>query len=122
MARKKKKPRKKAKFAQSLSEMGYRNYAAYLRSDHWKQFRVAYWKTRRKLCWCCGQPATELHHTHYECLGKEKAADVKPVCRECHQSIHDIIKRCRVHLAEGHKVVKRVLAPKKKPPCKNPAT
>lgn len=58
------------------------------------------WNTRRKLvltrdhytCRQCGINTVplEVHHLHYRNLGNEPLTDLVALCRDCHQSIHDI--------------------------------
>ena len=81
----------------------YNSYAEYLKSNHWIDFRRSVLKRRSKRarkvgkllrCYCCETPTQnlELHHRTYKRIGRELPHDVEPVCRECHQRIHNFIK------------------------------
>ena len=63
------------------------NYASYLRSTHWKARRATYLKVHR---WCefCGRRATQVHHTFYGRLGKERDQDLCAICQPCHATEH----------------------------------
>ena len=106
MARRRKRRRKpKTKFQLQLKALGFKTYDAYLKSDHWKEFKESYFAKHKKVCYCCGVPARDLHHTSYANLGKEKHSEVKPLCRECHDKVHTIIREHKVPLGEAHEVV-----------------
>lgn len=64
-------------------------YEQYLRSDHWRKFRLDYLAvTGRTLCWVCKNPGEVLHHLTYERLGAEDYDDVALICRHCHDKVH----------------------------------
>jgi PP-loop superfamily ATP-utilizing enzyme len=80
----------------------YFSYSEYLKSHHWIAFRHKVLKRRLKnarrkgkslRCYCCETPTTnlELHHRTYKRIGHKLPHDVEPVCRGCHQKIHDFI-------------------------------
>ncbi len=79
----------------TLRCMGYFSYSDYLKSDHWKDVRRRYWKSRMpKVCLGCEAiDNLELHHRTYRRIGREKLMDLVPVCRTCHQLIHDKFER-----------------------------
>jgi 5-methylcytosine-specific restriction endonuclease McrA len=64
------------------------DYAAYLQSKWWKAKRAQKLKAARGICQKCGGKATEVHHLHYQSLGREKNKHLMAVCRPCHDSIH----------------------------------
>src|SRR5438105_4622698 len=69
--------------------MTKQEYAAYLRSDHWREFRDRYRESSlRQICVICGSPKAALHHITYCRLGREELTDVVPVCRKHHEQIH----------------------------------
>lgn len=37
-------------------------------------------------CVLCGQPATEVHHVHYETVGHERDDDLRSLCDTCHDA------------------------------------
>lgn len=69
-------------------------YAEYLQSEHWQNFRKKILGDR-PCCEKCGVPRWlaealysqdfHVHHLHYESLGCETPADVRVLCRRCHQ-------------------------------------
>jgi hypothetical protein len=106
MARRRRRRRRtKTKFQLQLKALGFKTYEAYLKSDHWKEFKEAYYTTRQKVCYCCSKPARDLHHTSYANLGHEKPSEVVPLCRDCHDKVHTIIRENKVPLGEAHEVV-----------------
>ena len=110
MAKKRKRRAKpKTKFQLQLKALGFKSYAAYLRSEHWLAFREAYFAKHKKVCCCCAEPARDLHHITYEYLGKERQKDVKPICRSCHDKVHTLIREHRVPLEKAHEVVSFIL-------------
>jgi hypothetical protein len=104
--KRKKHKRKKTKFQLTLESLGFNTYTAYLRSDHWTDFKKKYFDKHEKVCFCCGEDARDLHHTTYEHLGSELQKDVKPLCRKCHKKVHRMVKRRRALLGEAHEVLK----------------
>lgn len=54
----------------------------------------AQWRSARKhrldhdlhRCVFCGQPATEVHHVHYETVGAETNDDLRSLCDTCHDA------------------------------------
>lgn len=82
-------PRKVSKPNRADWAMGMK-YADYLKSDHWRQLKKIHCPIGTR-CSVCGKRKTlQLHHVHYN-LGMEQAGDVIPVCRPCHQNIHDTL-------------------------------
>ena len=70
------------------------NYKDYLKSEHWKLFRMRYWLNNRDKFFCseCQKDGLSvslgLHHLHYSTLGKEAFGDVIPLCNRCHKKKH----------------------------------
>ena len=76
----------KRAFKQRLRELGYDSYAAYLRSDHWREVKANHPATR---CWGCGSDGRcELHHRTYKRLGAERPEDLLLLCPTCHSEAH----------------------------------
>jgi hypothetical protein len=71
-------------------------YFVYIRSDAWRETKRRYMLSGMpKDCCRCGRAwerSFELHHMTYKNLGCEKLTDLRLVCRECHQRIHDLAK------------------------------
>jgi len=64
----------------------------YLQSERWQILRRRALLYADHKCEICGNTANlEAHHVTYKRLGKEDIADVRIVCRHCHQHIHDTL-------------------------------
>jgi hypothetical protein len=50
-------------------------------------------------CVLCGtSERIHLHHTTYERLGRERLADLVPLCHRCHSMVHELIRRGEIGL------------------------
>lgn len=68
-------------------------YTDYLDSAKWKRLRKAALKRDRGLCRSCGAKAVHVHHAHYpRVLGTEKLEWLYSMCKQCHESIHDLVR------------------------------
>ena len=61
----------------------------YMNSEDWKSIREYVMKKYNGKCYCCKEPATDVHHETYERLFQEIPSDLKPLCRACHKAHHD---------------------------------
>ena len=71
-------------------------YAEYIRSEAWQEVRRRFWASRLpKECYCCGREdgPKDLHHRTYKNLGNEHLRDLVPLCRECHDRVHEMVRR-----------------------------
>jgi 5-methylcytosine-specific restriction endonuclease McrA len=69
--------------------MGYRTYAAYLKSARWQRRRAKFRKAHDPACAVCRSTrALQLHHTTYVRLGDERDADLRWLCDLCHSTLH----------------------------------
>jgi 5-methylcytosine-specific restriction endonuclease McrA len=71
-------------------------YAGYIRSEAWQQVRRRFWASRLpKECYCCGRAdgPKDLHHRTYKNLGRENLRDLVPLCRNCHDLVHQMARR-----------------------------
>jgi len=81
------------RFLERLAALGFKTYAEYLASDHWKGVKRRYRKRgRRMVCEVCGSRRIQLHHHNYSRLGKEKMGDLTPLCRGHHKAVHEWLK------------------------------
>lgn len=80
-----------AEFNARLREHGYTSYREYLASDHWRDVKRRYWDSKLpKHCGGCGATkGLQLHHKTYKRICAERLMDITPVCRACHEGIHD---------------------------------
>jgi len=66
------------------------NYKKYLLSKHWKSFSKSI-RIKRKVCEHCGiDRKLNVHHLHYNTIGREQPCDVLLLCRRCHKIVHGI--------------------------------
>jgi hypothetical protein len=83
-----------------LFEMGM-TYKEYLSSSHWKSIKIKYLKSGRpRYCLVCGTIPYSLHHITYHRLGQEHIGDLLPLCRDCHQKLHEYIKHNDIKLGK----------------------
>lgn len=64
-------------------------YIMYLLSPSWEAKRKAV-LDREGMCRNCQvRPATQVHHLTYIRVGNEHLNDLAPLCKECHQRLHE---------------------------------
>jgi hypothetical protein len=89
-----------------LHRLGFKTYAEYLASPHWRELKRRYLASSlRKHC-SCGKPRRDFHHLTYERLGAEKLTDIEPLCRTCHEDRHRKA-RPKPHRSHGRKKKRR---------------
>jgi len=99
--------RKKKNKKIPIKYKGKGGYKEYLKTKHWKSFKIWYYKNYSKTCFCCNGDGKELHHIRYDNLFRESEKDVVCVCRECHEEIHTMILNEKdVNLKNAHNVLK----------------
>lgn len=75
-------------------------YAAYLRTDHWREVRdraLDYAERRCQLCYSAVD--VQVHHRTYDRVGEERPADLTVLCKACHEKHHDRHMRGRMVLS-----------------------
>jgi 5-methylcytosine-specific restriction endonuclease McrA len=106
----------------SLSKKDYYNY---IKSEDWQKMRKKYYASgMRNLfklqgkwkCYCCltDNVPLDLHHRTYKRLGEENLHDLVPVCRSCHDLIHELFDSNRISLWSATKRIKNRFARKVK--------
>ncbi len=70
-----------------LKGLGYSSYSTYLGSPAWRDVKRRYAEVCPMVC-MCGDTATQIHHTTYERVGRERIDDLVALCRACHQHAH----------------------------------
>lgn len=65
------------------------SYPAYLQTHHWGQLKKRKAWFSHSCCLCGETQRIELHHLNYDRIGHERNEDVRWLCRECHQQVHD---------------------------------
>lgn len=65
-------------------------YREYLRSPHWQGVRKRSLARVGHRCERCGIGGSlQVHHKHYETLGRERVCDIEVLCPMCHQIADD---------------------------------
>lgn len=72
-----------------LQLLGYAGYTEYLASAAWIQKRGRIMDRDNEQC-PCGSRATQIHHLTYARIGQEHDSDLRAVCDQCHDKIHQI--------------------------------
>lgn len=78
----------------------------YYKSSHWRKLRLSITTPKDCHCEICGKPRytkfkkkegykkhfnrMEIHHLHYNTLGKEERGDLICLCNNCHQLGHTL--------------------------------
>jgi 5-methylcytosine-specific restriction endonuclease McrA len=72
------------------------NYEKYINSKEWRDVRDKYFSSNMpQKCMACNkqkQKGFHIHHATYKRLGMEYLSDLRLLCPECHQGIHDLQK------------------------------
>ena len=65
-------------------------YKFYLTTPHWQEVKLRALTRAKRTCQRCGKKGVilDVHHLHYKTLGKERAKDIKVLCRTCHKKVH----------------------------------
>lgn len=72
-----------------LRQMGFKSYRDYLKSDLWQKVRAQVFQEKGRICHCCGNPATSVHHNRYhrnDLTGKTLTF-LFPICAICHDGV-----------------------------------
>ena len=94
----------------TVKDLKYMPYDKYINSKHWKRRRLEYYKTHKKICFCCEEESYILHHCCYDNRGEEKDEDLVPVCTPCHERIHnELLQEEGVWLKNAHEVLKSLI-------------
>jgi RNase P subunit RPR2 len=79
-----------------MAEYNYEKYREYISSSKWlerkSKFVVSMVKSKKPIrCFDCKcKNWLQLHHTSYKNLYKEKDEDLVLLCKQCHESRHNI--------------------------------
>lgn len=64
-------------------------HSAHLKSAKWKKIKAKLFRLRGRKCERCGSvERIEVHHKHYNNLGRERMRDLEILCRPCHAAHH----------------------------------
>lgn len=77
-------------------------YYTYIQSNKWKRLKARVIKDNGCKCIICckGNVPIHVHHLTYERFGYENEADLIPLCKECHNRVHDESDEFYLRLAE----------------------
>lgn len=79
--------------------MNRTEYAAYLRSPHWRRLRKRYQAERPWACDICeDDERLELHHKTYDRVGDGQLDDLIPLCQRCHSLLHQLVREGQASL------------------------
>jgi hypothetical protein len=82
-------------------------YREYLRSDHWADVKRRYRESDLpQNCMGCDAPNVQYHHRTYNRVGHELLTDILPLCRQCHQDVHQYEKRFGTNINATHKILR----------------
>lgn len=83
----------------TAAELRRMPYDEYLKTDHWRRVRTAMLIAHRgrcqgNICWQMDsywfdEKWLHVHHMTYKNRGNERYADLRLVCKECHEHIHE---------------------------------
>lgn len=74
----------------SITQMMHRQF---LDSKLWKEIRKKAFEFHGTNCFSCNEPASDIHHKTYKRFGgSELMEDLEPLCRNCHEAKHAIMK------------------------------
>lgn len=67
----------------------------YLKSPEWKATRAASISQHDSTCCLCREKkeSLDVHHLSYKNLFCEKLSEIRPVCRECHDKVHELFEK-----------------------------
>lgn len=107
---------------QFLTRLGFNSYADYLSSELWASIRSRVYQTKGRGCYCCPNPANQIHHHAYDLatLRGTVLRSLFPVCSKCHQKMEFFGKKGN-GLKRHFKSVKYMLAKRRRIFKKNQA-
>ncbi len=79
-------------------------YSQYLQSEHWKDVRARFWKSKlhHYQCYICGSTENlQVHHKTYNRIGKEYLNDLCLLCENCHKKTHELLKQHPTYVLWG---------------------
>lgn len=68
------------------------DYRSYMASDEWRAKKLAFYSspaTPKRCQGCDSKRSLDLHHLTYARFKRERFTDLIPVCRRCHDAIHE---------------------------------
>jgi len=90
-----------------------REYYDYIQSDSWKSVKLRYIESRYpKNCYFCDDAwnkSFHFHHRTYKRLGRELLSGIVPICRRCHEAVHEMNKKKLCSLWPKRNIVRRYI-------------
>jgi 5-methylcytosine-specific restriction endonuclease McrA len=72
--------------------MNKQEYAAYLKTKHWRDYaRKKIFQARYRCQLCNSEGELHVHHRTYERVGRERYRDTIVLCKRCHEHFHGIL-------------------------------
>ena len=93
-------------WSEADNDYGFGDYYRYISSPEWAFRKEEYYKCHKKVCRSCGHDEKEihLHHRTYKRIFKEDDADLAPLCKDCHASLHYLQKKLSLSVEEASKI------------------
>jgi hypothetical protein len=97
-----------------LGQLGM-TYREYLESEHWANLKRRYRASNLpQMCLGCNDPRVQMHHRTYQRIGREELTDIIPLCKACHDKVHDYCRGNSMHVKDTHAVMRVVFGWSKK--------
>lgn len=103
----------RGRFRAQLRALGFRSYDEYLASDHWRDLKTRFYRSKlfTGACFACGGGGPfAIHHRTYKRLGREWLMDLVAVCGGCHLEAHELERSTASSRITLWNAVKRVRA------------
>lgn len=68
----------------------YGTYNDYLKSEEWQIKRQEVLERDNHKCLYCKYKASQVHHSTYANVGREKLEELQSICASCHQKLHNL--------------------------------
>jgi HNH endonuclease len=101
-----------------VKALGFATYTDYLKSDHWRELRQKFFRSKlvkrdkngKIRCEACQSTDKRfnVHHRTYKRIGAERLIDLAILCEDCHERAHEMHRaNPRDGLWRATKMVKR---------------
>jgi hypothetical protein len=84
----------------------FADYKDYLESPHWHAVHRLWVESGYPTaCIACGDGQFQLHHLNYDRLGHEHLRDLLPLCKACHERVHNVSERYGIPLSQPERAL-----------------
>lgn len=98
----------------------------YLKSEDWKNLRLAILIYQDYICECCGGAAADVHHLVYRNIWDVIPLDLMATCRLCHNAIHDFMGSSKsfkyIEKCSKNGIISRINIDSRRPPKRGDKT